>query len=189
MDDDDRILDYLQGRLDPADRAAFEAELDTRPDLRAQVASLRAAAAELGARPLPEGAREAGWERLSAAIEADRQPVAANSNRAVALLKVASVVAATIVFWQFAVVPRLPGPGGFVPASVAVAGPSLRVAFADDAPLADITALLQEAGATVVGGPGALGLYTVSFATEAQRDAAEASFAERGDLVVMVSRP
>ncbi|MCA0920669.1 hypothetical protein [Pseudooceanicola nanhaiensis] len=190
MDEDDRILAYLQDRLEPADRATFEAELETHPDLRAQVTSLSAAAAELGARPVPEGARDAGWERLSSAIEAERQPVAANTNRGVSLLKVASIVAATVLFWQFAVVPQLPGTGGgFVPASATVEGPALRVAFAEGATMAEITALLQETGARLTDGPGALGLYTLTFATEAERDAAEALLAGRPELFTDVSRP
>ena len=105
------------------------------------------------------------------------------------LLKVASIVAATIVFWQFAVVPQLPGTGGFVPASVTAEGPALRLAFAGDAPLSEITAILQQANATFTDGPGALGLYTVSFPTEAEREAAEDLFAERPELVTMISRP
>ena len=189
MDEDDRILAYLQNRLEAGERGDFEAEMSARPELAAQVAVLRAAAAELGARPVPEGAQAAGWERLSAAIEAERQPVAANSNRGIALLKVASIVAATIVFWQFAVVPQLPGTGGFVPASVTAEGPALRLAFAGDAPLSEITAILQQANATFTDGPGALGLYTVSFPTEAEREAAEDLFAERPELVTMISRP
>lgn len=190
MDEDDRILAYLQNRLDAADRAAFEADMAARPDLRAQVAALRAAAAELGRQPVPEGARAAGWDRLSAAIDAERMPEPANTNARFVLLKVAALIVGSVCVWQFAVAPRLPGlPGGFTPASVAAEGPALRLAFDDTALAADITALLQEAGATVIDGPGALGLYTVAFASDSERNAAEVLFADRGDLIVMVTRP
>lgn len=190
MDEDDRLLAYLQNRMDAPGRAAFEAELAERPDLRAQVASLRAAAADLGNRPVSEEIRAAGWDRLSSAIDAERMPTPANTNRGVTVLKVAGIVAASVIFWQFAVVPRLPGSdGGFVTASDTVQGPVLRVAFADDATLAEITALLQQAGATVTGGPGALGLYTLEFASEADRAAAESLLAGQPDLVTSVTTP
>ncbi|WP_269102265.1 hypothetical protein [Mangrovicoccus ximenensis] len=41
----------------------------------------------------------------------------------------------------------------------------------------------------MVDGPSAIGLYTLGFADEAARSAAEASLAARPDLVAAVSRP
>ncbi|WP_158964875.1 hypothetical protein [Chachezhania sediminis] len=190
MEDDDRLVAWLQNRLDPAARAAFEAEMAADPDLRAAATALRAAADELGNRPVPEGMKEAGWDRLSRAIDADRIAAPANLNRGLTALKVAGIVVATIVFWQFGVAPRLPEPGaGFAPASVSVAGPALRLAFTETAPAAEVTALLQSIGATVIDGPGALGLYTIGFADAAARDAAEAALSDRPDLVMAVTRP
>lgn len=190
MERDDRILAYLQGLMDAEARKAFEAEMDAQPSLRAEVGVLRAAAQDLGARPVPEGVREAGWDRLSASIEAERMPGPANSNRVPQLLKVAAIVIASIGLWQVAVVPQLPGTGGgFVPASETAQGPVLRVAFAETAQMDEITALLQQIGAEIGDGPGAIGLYTLRFADDAARDAAEAALGARPDLVLMVSRP
>lgn len=191
MDRDDRLLAYMQNRLSPAARVAFEDELARDPGLRAEHAAMRAAADALGATPVPEGARSAGWARLSDSIEADRAPRAANDNRGLALLKVAGIVAATVVVWQFAVVPQLPGPetGGFVPASEVVTTPTLLVAFTDDATLVEITALLRETGAKLVDGPSALGLYTLGFTDAAALEAAEAALGARPELVITVSRP
>ncbi len=187
MDDDDRLLDYMQNRMGAEDRAAFEAEIARRPDLRAEIDALEAAVARIGAEPVPEGARDAGWDRLSAAIGAER-PMPANVNRAPQWLKVASIVAASVLVWQVAVVPRLPGPDqGFVPASQSVEGPVLRVAFAEGAMLAEVSALLRDLGARVVDGPGAIGLYTLAFEDDAARDAAEAALA--GDPRVTALSP
>lgn len=190
MDRDDRLMAYLQDRLDPAARAAFEAEMAASPELQAEVSALRAAAADLGQAAVPQGAAEAGWTRLSRAIDAER-PAASNDNRPPyrALAQAAAVAAVAVAAWQFAVVPRLPVPGSFVPASEQAAGPALRVVFAAGAPMADVTALLQQIGATVSDGPGAIGLYTLHFADAAALEAAEVALAARPDLVLAVTGP
>jgi len=190
MDRDDRLLAYMQNRLSPAARVAFEDELVRNPGLRAEHAAMRAADA-LGATPVPEGVRSTGRARPADSIEADRAPRAANDNRGLALLRVAVIVAATVVVWQFAVVPQLAAPetGGFVPASEVVTPPTLLVAFTDDATLVEITALLRETGAKLVDGPSAQGLYTLGFTDAAALEAAEAALGARPELVITVSRP
>ncbi|WP_138468831.1 hypothetical protein [Poseidonocella sp. HB161398] len=189
QDQDDRILAYMQDRLDPAARAEFEAEMAARPALAAEIAMLQGTVREFGRSELPAGSREAGWERLSAAIDAERMPRPANRNRALAALKVAGIVAATVAVWQFGVVPQLPQQEpGFITATETAEGPVLRAAFVPGATLGEVTQLLQEAGARVIDGPGALGLYTLGFADDAARDAAEARLAA-DPLVAAISRP
>ncbi|MGF1553075.1 MAG: hypothetical protein ACFBWO_11340 [Paracoccaceae bacterium] len=192
MDTDARLLAYLQGRLDAEDAARLEAELAESPDLRAELAAMRAARDAM-ARERPEpAAGEAGWDRLSAAIEAERR-LPANDNRRFSLAQVAAIAAAAVIVVQIATLALPIGDeAGFVPASEtteATAGPALRVAFAEEAGVGAVTALLGEIGAEVTGGPSAIGLYTLSFADEAAREAAEARLAERPALVAMVSRP
>lgn len=190
MNRDDRLLACMQNRLPPAARVAFEDELAREPGLRAERGAMRAADA-LGTKPVPEGTRSTGRARLSDSIEADRAPRGANDNRGLALLRVAGIVAATVVVWQFVVVPQPPGPetSGFVPASEFVATPTLLVAFTDDATLVEITALLRETGAKLVDGPSAPGLYTLGFTDAAALEAAEAALGARPELVITVSRP
>lgn len=191
MDSDDLTRDYLQNRLSPEARAAFEARMEADPALKAEIAALSAAAAELGGRTPPAGAKEAGWARLSASIEAERTPAPANSNRPMTLLRYAAVAAASVALWHFAAGPALLGGGGtqsYVPASVSHAAPALRVTFAAGASMADATALLQSLGAEVSGGPGALGLYTLSFADEAALEAARTALEGRPDLVAAIAR-
>jgi len=189
MDDDDRLLDYMQNRLSADERAAFEAEMEAKPALRAEVAALRAAAQELGRQAVPEGAANTGWDRLSAAIDAERLPEPANTNRPLGLLKVASIVVATVLVWHFGVAPNLPGQGpGYVTVSEESEGPVLRVAFVDGVAMTEVTALLQEIGAEITGGPSAIGLYTLSFADDAARDAAASALTD-DPRITALSRP
>lgn len=189
MTREERLNAYLQDRLDPHERGAFEAEMAAQPALRSEVEALGAAARCLGERAVPEGARAAGWARLSRAIEAERMPRPANDARWDGPLKVAAAAVGAVVLWQLAVVPQLPGSGGFVPAGEESAGAALRVAFAPEAPFAEVTALLQALGAQIIDGPGATGVYTLGFADGPAQDAAEAALQVRPDLVLVVSRP
>lgn len=130
-----------------------------------------------------------GWERLSRSIAAERAP--ANLNRGPRLAQFAAVAIGAVAIWQFLAVPYLPGreDAGFVPVSEAADGIVLRVGFAEGASAAELTALLTELGARIVDGPSAVGLFTLAFDDNAARDSAEASLAERTDLVLVVSRP
>lgn len=190
MDRDDKVLDYLQDRMGPEDRAGFEREMDSDPSLAAEVAMLTGARRAMAEETLPDGASEAGWARLSEAIAEDQATPPANTNRPLAWAQAAAIAAAAIAVWQFAVVPRFQGAEpGLVPASDTIEGPALRAAFAADAPLSEVTALLREVGATVIDGPSAVGLYTLAFRDAGARDSAEAALTDRPDLVTAVARP
>ncbi len=189
MDDDDRVLAYVQGRLDQAARSDFEQEMVTRPALRAEVTALEATRGAFAAEQDAERASDDGWERLSRSIEAERAP--ANLNRRPMLAQFAAVAIGAIAIWQFLAVPFLPGQDsvGFTPVSEATAETVLRVGFADGATAAELTALLAEVGGRIVDGPSAVGLFTLAFEDDAARDAAEALLADRTGLVLVVSRP
>jgi len=192
---DDRILAYLQGRLEGAARQDFEAELAADAGLRAELAVMEGARRDFAAAAVPEGAREAGWARLAHSMAVTPQPVPANLNRWPGRIRTGALMAASVVvavtLWQAAVVPRLADGGGaaFAPAGEAPEGPALKVQFAPGATLADVTALLQGLGARVTDGPGALGLYTLGFVDAAAQAAAEARLKSRPDLVATVARP
>lgn len=194
MDDDDRVLAYVQGRLDGPDQSAFERDLAKRADLRAEIAALRATRNAFAQEEADAAPAEGGWQRLSQSITTERAP--ANLNRRPALAQMAAAAIGAIAIWQFLAVPFLPGgeEAGFVPVSEAPLSPAeaeraLRVGFAETASVGALTALLAEAGARIVDGPSAVGLFTLSFDDAAAREAAEAIFAARGALVLVVSRP
>lgn len=189
MDRDDRVLAYVQGKLSDTDVAAFEQDLQRDADMAAEVLALRAARAEFG-HDTEQGDATAGWARLEAAINAERG-VAANDNRPVrlSLWQTAGLIAASLALWQVAVVPmtRTQVTSGFEAVSETTQAPVLQVRFSDTAPLGLINALLREIDATVVDGPGALGLYRIAFTGTQQLEAARAALTARPDLVEMVT--
>ncbi|MEM1267464.1 MAG: hypothetical protein AAGI50_15760 [Pseudomonadota bacterium] len=188
MTRDERLLAYMQNRLDPDDRIAFEADMAADPAVAAEVDVMRAVRAEFEERAEAPDA-VAGWRRLEMAIEADkRRP--ANENRAprLALWQVAAVVAAALLTWETAVAPQIGAErGGYATVSEVAAGPALRVAFVPSATIGEIDAILVDLGGTITDGPGALGLYRISFVDDAARDSAEAALAARTELVELVT--
>lgn len=190
MDRDERVLAYLQDRLAPDARASFERQIGDDPGLGAEIAMLRSAR-QVFAEEVPVGNRSAGWDRLSAAIDADR-PAAANTNRPVlrALAQAAAVAVIAVALWQVAVVPRLGGLGvEYRTVTEAAEGPRLQVSFAGDATMADVAELLNEVGAIIVDGPGARGIYRLSFTDDAGLQAAVERLQARPDLVDGVFAP
>lgn len=189
MDRDDRILAYVQCKLSDTDVAAFEQDLQRDADMAAEVLALRAARAEFG-RDTEQGDATAGWARLEAAINAEHG-APANDNRPVrlSLWQTAGLIAASLALWQVAVVPmtRTQVTPGFEAVSETTQAPVLQVRFSDAAPLGQINALLREVDATVVDGPGALGLYRIAFTGAQQLEAARAALTARPELVEMVT--
>lgn len=191
MDVDDRLLAYIQGHLDDTNKAAFEAELAIKPELRAELAAMRAAAHVMG-EERPNGAvKDKGWARLSQSMEGARFGKPANDNRRPSFFHAAGIAAAAVLVWQFAAVPLLTEPerAVFLPASEATIGPALHVAFVETARLSDVTSVLNAAGAQIIDGPGATGIFKLIFADEDARRDAEAAFEARPELFVIVSRP
>lgn len=187
MDKDDKVLMYVQGRLTPEDGAALEAEMRTDADLRAEVQAMQATRVALAPIDVPD--KDSGWSRLSAAIDAERAAAPANENRPIrlSLLQAASVVAASVVLWQLLAVPMITETSGpFTPATEAPDGPSVQIIFDETAVIAEITDLLSSVGGEIISGPGALGIYRVSFADEAALDAARAVLEARDELVIEV---
>lgn len=184
MDQDDKTRAFVQDRMPPDQRAAFQAEIDASPELAAEVAMLQAARAEFAAEPAPDAA--AAWARLEPALDRGR-PSAANVNARPrrALLQAAMVAVISIGLWQALVVPRL-GPSsapGFTAASVPDASVALQIGFADTATAGEIAATLYDLGGVITDGPSALGLYRVEFPDAPSRDAAKETLAARPDLV------
>lgn len=62
----------------------------------------------------------------------------------------------------------------------------LRIAFTPEASAAAIGELLSDTGAELIGGPGALGFYTVGFKSEAARDAANSKMRATPSVIALV---
>ena len=107
------------------------------------------------------------------------------------MLKYAAVALGAIAAWQFLAVPNLrpQSDPGFTPASVEEMDFALRVGFTDQARLVEVFDLLAELDAEISAGPSAIGLLTLTFASEAARTKAEAALQARTDLIAVVTRP
>lgn len=166
---EDDLLDHIAGRAAPEVSARIEAAAQRDPQLAADIALMRGARAALAdeATEAPPGAL--GWARLERAL--DRAPVPV---RWPAWQVAAASAVAAVLLWQFAVVPGFVAGSddGYVTATGTANGVSATVAFAPEATEAQIRALLLSSGATMTGGPSALGLWTLGFADTAARDAA-----------------
>jgi len=183
VDRDDEMLNYVQNRLTGDRRAAFEAEMQTDPQLASEVKVMQAVRVELSQEGDALEQDASGWERLSKSIDASRAP--ANDNRAPIrqLFQMASAAVLAVGVWHFGVAPSLNSGGPYETVSEEAGGPVLQVVFAGTASLGDVTALLEQFEGQIIAGPTALGVYRVEFADTALRDAALTELAERSDLV------
>ena len=190
-ENEELILKFVQGRLSADERASFELRMRADPRLAAEVAAMVGVRSALTDAATDAVERERGWRRLSEAIDAETaapqpsqpqssQPVAANDNRLLSrllgapLARAAGIAVAAVLAWEAGVsslFERQPSQV-YTPVSEAPSGVVAAVAFAPEASVAEISALLRRIGATVSDGPSALGVYRLGFETEAARDAA-----------------
>lgn len=185
MDQNDTLLAYLQGRLSDEDRRAFEIDISKDADLAAEVAALRGAKIAMTPQDVPDKSK--GWDRLSAAIDQETfQP--ANQNRPIRLsvLQAAACVVLAVFLWQALAAPYLAPGGYFSPASESTPAPVLQVVFADSAVISEISGLLRDLDASIISGPGALGIYQLEFSDDDGLEAAKSIFETRKDLVARV---
>ncbi len=177
---------YASGALSGGERARVEAALAIQPDLRVSLATLEEDRDETVAINQTLGAPRADvWARIAAGVEAAPRRRSLRERFAALLgprpfLSLAAATAALVVLLQGTAIVALLRPGARPPAYETVtAGRSTAdalVAFAPDAKIADVAALLERAGATLAGGPRAGGLYELRLkgqpATRAGIDAA-----------------
>jgi hypothetical protein len=165
-----RIHAYALNRLSAQEIGDLVAQASSSAPLRAELAltcALVRARAEDPARALSTAF---GWARLSRAIDAD---AAAPPRRGgwwpgrFPRWQAAAALIVAVAAWQFVAVPGPSEPGGvYGVASDPVSRGSFiaQVAFRPQAREQQIRQLLQAAGARIVAGPNALGLYEIAFA-------------------------
>lgn len=185
---------YAAGTLAPAERAAVEQLLAESPAARAELEWLRALKRDLPATlAIPPG--DLGQARLMQRIaieragprvvELPRRPerprwfAPAFALAASMLLAQAAVIGYLVHERNAALAPL----SGQPPAS----GELLQVAFKPDATERDIRGLLASIDAELVGGPGAIGVYTIRVPA-GRANAAAAALRGRADLVESVTR-
>ena len=182
---------YVKGTLDAATRARVDAYLQRSATARAEAAWLERLDEDLrAATPLPE--RDPGFEQFMQRLEAQRAPNVVEFRRREKprWFVPALALAATLVVVQAGVIGVLmqERDARLTPLSAppeTVEGARLQVTFQPGATEAQIRALLSETGAQIVGGPGALGVYSLAVAP-AKLAAARERLAARRDVVESV---
>lgn len=174
-----RLADYVRGTLTDEERARVEAEAAADPMVAAELATLTGVASVLKSDAPPIAGKEFGWARLSRAIDAEPAASVTSSN-------IVKWQIAAVVFGFLAVGQTLAFTSGFYDSAedqFGLAGEqslaqtwSIQVSFSPSAPIAEIEQLLQANGGRISDGPSALGLYRITFDSEASRNAAQQMF-------------
>ncbi|ADM10383.1 RNA polymerase sigma-70 factor [Parvularcula bermudensis HTCC2503] len=171
---EEELQAFAHGRLagDQADTLRQRIEQD--PELRAQVAMIRQLADDpMCDHPFPG---EFGWARLTRAMDAEdrRLHTVPVWQKPIPLWQAVAGVAAAFVLWQVGSTTMVgPSEGRYQTASGdAMSIATLRVRIDDKMTIGELNDLLQEIDAVVIDGPGASGLYQLSFVDEASRQAA-----------------
>jgi len=163
---------YVNGTLEPDDRAMVEAHLADCAECRADLAAEQVLARDVAALPLDV---EHAWSMLSERIDAEGPPRRLAEPVPFLRRKVAMgwalggpLAAAAAVAFAVMVVPGAPSPAGETyralgSAPTAQPGNAL-VMFRPDARDVDLRSALTKAGARVVDGPTATGAYVVRIA-------------------------
>jgi anti-sigma factor RsiW len=182
---------YLNGTLEPEERARVEAALAGDEELRRDLEFLKMVQAETQARDIAASPGEFGLARLMRDIDAERgQAVATRRGTLVWKLAAAACFALFVATSALLVTGpdsglRLAGGGS----AVAVhEGPLFTVAFVESAPEAQIRALLLSLDLEIVSGPSALGLYTLAAPEGADAGLIAAKLAAATGLVESVER-
>lgn len=161
------------GTLDPEEAARVERALAEDAELREELAFLHDLRAGVHAATEVPSAGDLGWARLKRSIrqERRRELVSRAWRPALALAAgLALMVQGTTIFRLNEAQAQLVG--GPVSAE-------LQITFAPDAREADMRALLQAVGATIVAGPGASGVYRLDIEPDPANDAEWQALIER----------
>jgi anti-sigma factor RsiW len=158
---------YVNNTLSGDERHEVEAHLAGCERCRDELAWLRAVQGSARAAQ-GSGAGELGLQRLLRNVRAQK-PARRWWRPALATAAVLVIVLQSAAILQL----RHPNPAVLTPLGAAApAGAVLQVRFRDDAREGQVRALLNDLGATVIGGPGALGVYRIRVPAGGDADAA-----------------
>ncbi len=198
MDDDRRRIEellpfYLNGTLDDVERAEVAAALDADETLQWELEFLQGVRDDVRSRETAFSPGEFGLARLMRDI--DRQaaapaPQAQDRRGGSNIWRIAAAAAIALFAAQAVVITTAPdfvaelaggGAGGFD-------GPTLTVAFDEDATEAQIRRLLQQNDLVIIDGPSALGLYTLGAPDDAVAVSALAALGAADGIVESAER-
>lgn len=179
---------HANGTLTPGEAERVERALAEDPELASELALVRAVRAGLREATEVPTAGELGWGRLRRDVRRERRRALIGRTWRPALALAAGlalVIQAGLLF-------RLTSPVD--PGAELAGGPTghLQVTFVEEATEARIREVLREAGARIVDGPGAVGVYRLRLepapATEEDWRAVLAALARERDVVFHVAR-
>ncbi|VAW00072.1 hypothetical protein MNBD_ALPHA07-1927 [hydrothermal vent metagenome] len=171
--------------LEGQEREAVEAAVAADPQLTVELEALRSIRAEMQAEPAQSTSSEFALARLMRDIGREGAQQALAVQHKSNIWKIAAVIAMGLFAVQSAYVVMAPDEiidlaGG---SGIDAGGPTLIVAFSEDAPEGDIRRLLLQLDLTIIGGPSALGLYTLAASDDASRATALTQLNANSDLV------
>ena len=186
------LLDYVKGRVDDSLRTQIHTAAKTNTNIAEEIAYYKGLenAVQKPAEAAPFD--DLGWARLARDLDKEKPTStifeAANDNSRI--WRYAAIALAFTAFGQ-AVFIALPDTSRnkqatYETVSEVSASYSLQVTFVPSAPEGAIRALFQKTGATITGGPSALGVYEVTFADEIARTKALVSFSATPEIVEAV---
>lgn len=198
----ERLLPFLaNGALEGEERARAEAAVEQDPALAAELAALKRIRSEMQAREPASSPGPLGLARVMRVIEADAaapaSPARASTKtsafsgvgelwRIAAVVALALLAAQSVMVWSGrGVDPAVELAGGPVAAQ---SGPALSVAFAPEAPEAEIRALLLDLELEIISGPSSLGLYRLAARDEAGAERALTALGAAPAIVESVER-
>ena len=161
---------YAAGALSVEERTRVEAALAARPELRTSLATLEEDRDETVALNEALGAPSGDvWARI--AQGATLKPRSLGQRFAALLgprplLSLAAATAALVVLLQGAAIVALLRPPSYATVTAGRSTADALVAFAPDAKMAEVSALLERAGATLAGGPKSGGIYEIRLKTQ-----------------------
>ena len=186
-----QILDFVKGRASGDMGEQIEKSAAADPRIAEELAYYRGLANSIEADQSSDTFDEIGWARLSRALddETTSAPVAANDNNSI--WRYATVALAMLFVDQSAFTYsnwQQPGDNSeqYLPVAEESGAFILQVTFASDATEQDIRTLIRAAGGEFTAGPSSLGVYELSFASDAQLREALLSFRQSGEIVESV---
>ena len=197
-DTDKRLLDYVQGRLEPAEASALEQEAAENEMLAAELAmlsSVRTIIKDSVGVSEGVGQQSIGWARLSRAIKAEKAAKPCQTTPILRHLtessrnawRAAAAVMGVITLGQSAALLNIasntePARYQTVSEESACEHPA-AIIFNGKATESDLRNLLIDVGGQIKDGPSAMGLYRLCFRSELEIERALKRFEEKPGLI------
>ncbi|MEM1299516.1 MAG: hypothetical protein AAGH68_09565 [Pseudomonadota bacterium] len=186
---EDDLLAYMRGTASADLSQRIDAAQAADPSLRAEIVTMIGVRDALRDEDAGNPPADFAWRKLQAAIEKEAAAEQRPGQPRTGWWQVAAVLLGLAVLGQGAYISTIStgsNDPSYRTASQSGQEHVLAIGFAPGTDIADISALLRQANARVIDGPGASGLYRVTLASEGDQTAARELF-EASTLVEVVA--